>query len=622
MTHLRPNEPTPSDAYEGPRDDQPLTEEELSILLAIPRAAENAPNSTAFRIPLGIDPSLGWIDVTWSEARSIVARLAATWATRISDLTSNQNSPPVGPGITVCILVQPSVTALFHIFAFWALGCTVQFISLSLDEETIDLYLNKSGCKVVVYSNISGDWIRVREKSFNGPLVSLPENEYAHQLAKTEKGGGELAVPWPKPQRPTPAVVLHSSATTGIAKLLSFSLYYYTLGLPKTIQNARPAMPHISNPNLKTPMTHPFLIFSPPYWQSFHGSLFNHLVSGTSTTFAHVPDIMKLPSSQLITWARALDVGGMLCAPRFLQQSLASDFEDNSSFLQSLYMVVVCGSAIDDSTSALIEKHGLKFMNAYGCTEMGGVLYTTQAPYTHLRMPITLAPLVHPISDIEPNGSRQVQLWHSLSTSPQLAHLYAKGGVPLQIEPYPGTGPHAGKPAVNLGDVFEQVRLPPNSDSEFAYVHLGRSDDVIKLSGGGGWNMNAAPYETRIRSLISSRQIGWTVDTVQLFGGNLPCTVLVIQISPSGEMQNADAIPDLGSLVTEANEEFKLESRKRVHIQKRLLVITPNDVRGPDAAYIRENRIRLSTTHKHTIQRWKNVQTFRVWLDRLDFSEP
>ncbi|KDN47246.1 hypothetical protein RSAG8_03725, partial [Rhizoctonia solani AG-8 WAC10335] len=189
VTSIESNAFAASHAYAGPRDDEPLTEKELAILLAIPRAAEKAPNATAFRIPLGIGPSLGWIDVTWSEARSIIAgaRLAATWTIRLSDLILNQDSSSVGPGMAICLLVQPSVVALFHILAFWALGCTPQFLSLSLDDDTIDLYLNKSGCRVAIYSGISESWVQTKRKVFRGSMIPLPEAEYAHRLAEAER---------------------------------------------------------------------------------------------------------------------------------------------------------------------------------------------------------------------------------------------------------------------------------------------------------------------------------------------------------------------------------------------------------------------------------------------------
>ncbi|KAG8727967.1 hypothetical protein FRC11_012071 [Ceratobasidium sp. 423] len=260
----------------------------------------------------------------------------------------------------------------------------------------------------------------------------------------------------------------------------------------------------------------------------------------------------------------------------------------------------------------------------YGSSEIAGILYAMQAPYTHLRIPAGSPPLVTPIVNSQSDGSLQVQLWHSLSTSPQLAHLYAKGGVPLKFEPFPGPGPHEGEPAVNLGDIFELVRLPPGSGAEFAYVHLGRSDDFVKLSGGVGWIFNVAPYESRIRSLVCSCQPGWTVDGVQLFGTGLPCATLVIQLSgdTEGQERRTNFLEDLGNLVERANKEFKLGPGQRVHTRKRLLVITPDKVWGPESRYIQENRVRLSMTHKHTLQRWKNVQAFQAWCNRLDFSEP
>ncbi|CAE6420121.1 unnamed protein product [Rhizoctonia solani] len=619
MSSSKPSESAAINPYAGPRDDEPLTEEELAILLAIPRAAENIPNAIAFRIPLGIDPSMGWIDVTWSEARSIIARLAAIWGTRLSDMVADKESSPIGPGTTICLFVQPSVIVLFHILAFWALGCTPQFLSLSLDPDTIDLYLNQSGCRVAIYSGISENWVGSRREVFCGTMIPLPKDEYAHRLAEAEKQSPGSAFSWPEPRRPTPAVILHSSGTTGLAKLCSFSLYFYTLGPPPIASNGRTTAQDIANTNIKTPYNHPHLIFSPPYWQSFYNSLFRRLVAGIPTALACIPDMMKFPSNQFMVWVRALDVGSVSCAPRYLCRALQS--ESDIALLRSLYMIVTSGSALDNTTSDLIEKHKLKFTNAYGCTEMTGILYATKPPYTHLRITSIWPALVYPISDTQPDGSCQVQLWHSISTSRQLAHLYAKGGVPLRIEPYPGPGPHQGEPAVNLGDVFEQVGLPPNSDRDFAYVYLGRSDDMIKLAGGGGWNMNAALYESRIQSLLDSHLIGWTVDAIQLFGSNLLCTALVVQVSEAHGAQKTDANPKVGHWVEEVNKDLKLGPRRQVHTQKRLLVITPDDACGPAAEYIKENRIRLSTTHKHTLQRWKNVEAFQVWLNMLDFSE-
>ncbi|CAE6510188.1 unnamed protein product [Rhizoctonia solani] len=351
--------------------------------------------------------------------------------------------------------------------------------------------------------------------------------------------------------------------------------------------------------------------------------------------FAHVHDLAKFPSGQFIGWARSLNAGGVICAPRFIRDVLASGSPSDIEFLQGMYTVAVSGSALDGSTAALAEKYKLKFVNGYGCTEFGGILLTTRPPYTHLRPLPGSSPLVLPISDPEPDGSRQVQFWHSCTTSHEIAHINAKGGVPLQFEPFPGEGPHKGEPAVKLDDIFKEVRDPSDVDSPVSYVYLGRSDDLIKLAGNGGWDINASVYETELTSEITSylasqtNEMGrWTVNGVQLFGNNRPCTALVVQLcpvdrsEPDSEM-GRNVFEHILNLVEFVNNKLGLDPHRRVHSRKRLLVITSEGkAYGSSVFALAEEVPRLMVTHKHTLQRWKNVQAFGSWLDRLDYNDP
>ncbi|KAG8747766.1 hypothetical protein FRC11_012250, partial [Ceratobasidium sp. 423] len=609
---------TTSTVYAGPLNNDPLTENELAVLLAIPRGAEKIPNGAMFRLPLGPEPTQGWVDVTFSEARSIVSRLAADWKTRLSNGTDDQS---VGPGMTICLLVQPVAHVMLHWLAFWALGCSIQVISSSMDDDTIALYLNKSGCRVVVHSGISDTQVEGIRSSWNGTMIRLTEEEHAHQLVLSHKQAQTNSIlPWPEPKRPDPAIILHSSGSTGSAKLLQFSLYFCTLVIPK-VQKLDAEKLNI------TPELRPTLLFSPPYWQSFSMVLISQLVTGTPTAFAHVPDIAKFPSGQFIDWVRGLGAGAVISAPRFIRDILASGSESNIRFLQGLYNIVVGGSTLDESTAALAEKYTLKFMNAFGCTELGAIMVTNQVPYTHLYLLPGSSPLVLPISDTEPDGSRQVQLWYSRST-PRVAHLYAKGGVPLQFEPFPGEGPHKGELAVKLEDVFKEVRSP----SRVSYVHLGRADDLIKLAGNGGWDINASAYEIELTSAITSYLANqsdeagrWAVDAVQLFGNNRPCTALVIQLlqvdrgESRGEI-GRDLIEHLSKLVELVNNKLKLEPHRRIHPQKRVLIVaSEGKAYGPGVRGSGEEVPRLRMTHKHTLQRWKNVEAFGGWLDSLDY---
>lgn len=179
-----------STSYEGPRDGDPLTEGELGLLLAIPHAAQATPDAMLFRLPLGPDPAMGWVDVSCAESYSIIARLAANWNTRLSEILHKHTGKcisTIGPGTTICIFVQPVVHSLFHHLAFMALGCTIQYISLALDEDGIESNLRMSNCKIAIYSGVDEAWVNGMRARFNGEIVQLPEDQYAHRIALTEK---------------------------------------------------------------------------------------------------------------------------------------------------------------------------------------------------------------------------------------------------------------------------------------------------------------------------------------------------------------------------------------------------------------------------------------------------
>ncbi|KAB5589737.1 Potassium voltage-gated channel subfamily H member 2 [Ceratobasidium theobromae] len=606
--------PTP---YSGPRDGDPLTEAELSLLLAIPRAAQTTPNGTLFRLPLGPDPSLGWVDVTCAETYSIVSRLAASWRTRLSKIL-DEPEPKVGPGIIICILAQPSVHALFHLFAFWALGCTVQYVCTYMGNEIVDSNIRQSGCKVILYSGANEDWLRSQDQ-FDGALVELPENEYAHRLAQKEKEGSSEPVPaWPKPQRPTPAVIIQSSASTGTPKLLRFSLYYYTIGHPFNCQKYL-SLGHPQGRGGKTPFTHPLLSVTPPFWQGFFIPLFVHLATATPLAIAHISDISTFTSEHLVDWARGLDVGGITCSTAMLRNMATSTVEANAEFLQSMYLIRITGSALGDAKSALFEKHNIPVTNIFGMSELVRLMSASHAPLTHLRpFPDVPPPLVVPVSEPDADGLRQVQLWHTASTSPALAHHMAYGGVPLKLEPFPGEGPHHGEAALNWGDIFQEVRVGSTStSSEIAYMHIGRADDHIRLGGTGRGGITASKYELELGAMVEA-QLGMTPDAVQLFGTGYSCTALVVQFA----QWSNEAMDKLASVVEQVNANQGLERNVRVHPGKRMLVVGLDGiVCGPGAERVQECS-RLMVTHKRTLQRWRNVQAFKAWLDGLDFGEP
>lgn len=178
----------PSIPSAGPADTDPLTDDELSLLLALPRAAQATPNATLFRLPRGPDPTLGWVDVTCAQAHSIVSRLASRLNTVLSDILlkrTDGKTTSVGPGTTVCILVQPAMNALFHHLALWSLGCTIQYTMMSLGEALVSRYVQQSGCDIALCPEHDLPTRKLMEE-INIGVAILPESETPLNLATEE----------------------------------------------------------------------------------------------------------------------------------------------------------------------------------------------------------------------------------------------------------------------------------------------------------------------------------------------------------------------------------------------------------------------------------------------------
>ncbi|CUA75489.1 hypothetical protein RSOLAG22IIIB_05920 [Rhizoctonia solani] len=372
--------------YSGPSGKGPLTEDELGLLLAVPRAADSTPDTALLRLPLGPDPSMGWIDATCAETRSIVVRLADVWKSRLSNLLDSSGKPviesPVGPGTTICIISKPDFHGIFHLFAFWAIGCTVQYVSVTDLAEAIN-QINGSGCKVILCSGFDDEWIEVLKKRFRGAIIKLPQEEQAHQLAKSEKQGQASKLPWPVSQRPTPIVIIQTSGTTGNPKPIRLSLHSFTIGISRARQKY--LQPADSEGTSKAPQLYPRLIPFPFYWTTTFYSIFTHLSTATPMAFAYFSDIYRTPPSQFIEWAVALDVGAMTCPAGSARLIPKATYKAHAEFLRSLYSFTITGSAMSSALSQVFEELEIPVTNLYGASEPGRVLSASKPPYTHLR---------------------------------------------------------------------------------------------------------------------------------------------------------------------------------------------------------------------------------------------
>ncbi|KAG8719119.1 hypothetical protein FRC08_003600 [Ceratobasidium sp. 394] len=626
-------------------DTRPLSPSELTILLALPRAAEATPNATFFKIPRGPDPTLGFVDVTCAEAAAIVSRLAATWDVRLSNLGL---APSEKVGLNIGIAVEPCVHSFFHHLAFWALGCCVQYVDTGFEPGLFGRLLESGDCAALIYSgdNLGGLAHEVGER-LKIPLIELPKEEHAINLATKEKAGARPAPSWPTPRRPTPSVIIHSSSSTGNPKLLRLSLQYWAQSLESHSELIASSGPQNSDDTKRTR-----LLASSPFWHTFNNILVLHLATRVPVALVHKPNLASLMPSEILDWLVASKAGQVVTPALYAREMLGLAFNPDGTIKQEEWAMAmrglnslgITGSDVDSVLSELFVKCNVKAMNLFGTSELGGLLLSTRPPYHYLRpYPDIPPPLAVPLFDSPSSTNhkfildagecsvvsqpRLVQLWTLVSSHPRLAHMVAENNAPLEIEPYPGPGPLHGQPATKWSDLFYQVQITrdPAANPEVAYVHAGRTDDFIRLSSSEG--INASEVELALSAAIRAKLDGlngWELDIDQVFGTNRPHTALVVQLrrleAGTGASSSERVIEDIREAVEGVNKELKLIKEVQIDAYRRVLVVTESGEllgQGKYEKVFEDTQPILSMTHKHTLQRWINVQTFEPWLEQV-----
>ncbi|KAG9122037.1 hypothetical protein FRC07_001755, partial [Ceratobasidium sp. 392] len=600
-------------------DTRPLSSSELKILLALPRAAEATPDALFFKIPRGPDPTLGFVNVSCSEAAAIVSRLAATWETRLADLGLVHNT-------------------------FWAIGCCAQYVDTVL-EPRVRLSLLKEGDPdvLIYYQDNLGELAHEAEEALKIPIIALPEEERAIELATKEKEETRPAPPWPAPRRPTPSVIIHSSSSTSNPKLFRLSLQYWAQNLESHSELITSCGPRTSNETNRTR-----LLVSSPSWHTFNNILILHLATRAPIAFAEKYDPGSLTSSEILDWMVASEAVQIVLPPLYAREMLRLAFNSDGTTKQEKWANAMkgldsfgtTGADVDSALSELFVKCNVKAMNLFGTSELGGLLISTCPPYHYLHpYPDIPPPLSIPVSDGASSTNHElllntegctivsppqlVQLWTPASSHPRLAHMVAENSTLVDVEPYPGPGPMHGQPATRWSDLFYELQITRDSTAspEVVYIHAGRTDDFIRLSSNDG--VRASEVELALSAAIEAKLDGlggWELDVVQVFGTNRPHTAAVAQLrraatveSPSGQV-----VTSIREAVGDVNKELKLIEKVQMDAYRRVLVVTESGECLSEGSYeesLKGTQPVLHTTHKHTVQRWVNAQTFGPWLD-------
>lgn len=278
----------------------------------------------------------------------------------------------------------------------------------------------------------------------------------------------------------------------------------------------------------------------------------------------------------------------------------------------------------------------------------------TRPPYHYLRpYPDIPPPLTVTMSgdgsdaheDSDTTQRRLVQLWTLVSSHPRLASIASVPVIQINIEPYPGPGPAHGQPATKWGDLFYELRIPldpankhlpdvlsPDGGvTELVYVHAGRADDHIRLS--CGEDLNAFEVETALGVALRAGLEGldgWELATVQVFGTNRPHSALVVQLQRVADEGSAaeEVVQTVREAVKAVNQQQQLPKEAEIDAYKRMLVVTTSGEHlkiaddenwntQVEQSISKCGDLTLSQTHKHTLQRWRNVKKFEPWLDQV-----
>ncbi|KAL0568289.1 hypothetical protein V5O48_013700 [Marasmius crinis-equi] len=523
-------------------------------LMSLALAASQWPSAAIFKTPIVDDHMnpiaphiIGYDTVTYSEFHNYVETSARYWYAKLSE-----DDLPTGSIVGYCSR-GGSYIDFVHIHGLSKAGYIPQiFTLLPQSTEVILALLEKSGARALLYQEEYFDLGKTLSKMRPG-LKVYPIYSTTRDLPTTQLSQALPDLPRSQPTDIT--YILHSSGTTsGMPKLVPYtSRLVETLLHKATISTlgARPT-PGKSSPDVNS-------------WagSACHISGFAHLINIMHQGSCIVqPTFLPPPIGEFKSMFRLAGLNRARLNSPLLSRVLKASRTDSEllDLLRALKSIRHGGASLPTDDSEWAELNKLNLVNAYGSTECGSPLMTSQG--NEIGSP--KQGYLRPVQPLKEDGTPLTRY----RFDPVTEGKDSDGGVVLRelvVLRESADLPHhsllGGQEDYHTGDLFQEVK--PGK-----YIHRGRVDDWIMMANAGKCDASSIENDakTLCRDLFSE---------CLAVGSGQSSPVLIVEADTNQEKR---LMQDIYNRIANSDSHQKRYTHERIASPAAIIIVPPGSM--------------------------------------------
>ncbi|MDI1486702.1 MAG: putative NRPS-like protein biosynthetic cluster [Ramalina farinacea] len=494
------------------------------------------------------------------------------------ELPSSSSDGSIHKGSPVALLLESDIGLLIHLFALVGLGVPCLLLSARLSPAAIHHLLQKTKTSAIIVSprleSLATEAISAFSLTDTLPQKCL-QNSYPSYLSPQINGkviSGSICKPgYYIQENDRNVAILHSSGTTGLPKPIYQShKYLLTFATCHEFNDEE----ELLGTSLSTlPLYHGYGLTSPL------------LSLGIGKTFC-VPPASIVPNGRyIVDLVHASEARSLVSVPSVLEDIATMPHDEGIKALAHLQFVSFGGGPLKSSVGDRLVAGGVRVLNHYGATEIGGV-----------------APFYVPTPDYNWHYfrlRRDMNLW--LEKGPTL-----EDGIPshtLVTRPF----------GWEEDFVFQDQLICNPEKPETEFQCIGRTDDIIVLATGEKANPRV------LESMLFDSPI---VTAAVAFGDGQFELGIIIQPSSSLAAADVEQFKDsIWPVIQQANE--KMDAHARVSSNEAIIVV-PSDVKFPRSdkgSIMRKEAHRMLETEILAVYQALDNQLSDVTVAKLDMED-